>query len=149
MSVCSIFKLAQGEYVSPERVETVYARHEIVAQIFVYGDSIQPNLIAIVVPDADTLGPWAVSEGIEGAANKSYKELCEDPAVVAAAFKSLAAFAKTTDLKGFECVKKIHIHSEAFSLENNLLTPTFKLKRFEAKQKFEDEIKGMYAELTK
>lgn len=36
-----IFKLAQGEYVAPEKIETIYSRSEAVAQIFIHGDSLQ------------------------------------------------------------------------------------------------------------
>lgn len=39
-----IFKLAQGEYIAPEKIETVYNRSDVVAQIFVHGDSLQVRI---------------------------------------------------------------------------------------------------------
>lgn len=36
-----IFKLAQGEYIAPEKIENIYVRSEPVAQVFVHGESLQ------------------------------------------------------------------------------------------------------------
>uniref|UniRef100_A0A1A8LVQ7 Long-chain-fatty-acid--CoA ligase n=1 Tax=Nothobranchius pienaari TaxID=704102 RepID=A0A1A8LVQ7_9TELE len=69
-----IFKLAQGEYIAPEKIETVYNRSDPVAQIFVHGDSLQACLVGIVVPDPDFLPIWAKRKGLEG----SYSELCKN-----------------------------------------------------------------------
>lgn len=41
-------------------------------------------------------------------------------------------------------VKDIHIHDELFSLENGLLTPTFKSKRPALRKYFADQFKAMY-----
>ncbi|KAK5964664.1 Long-chain-fatty-acid--CoA ligase [Trichostrongylus colubriformis] len=48
-----IFKLSQGEYVAPEKVENIYVRSRFVAQSFVHGESLKTCLIAIVVPDPE------------------------------------------------------------------------------------------------
>ncbi len=47
----NIFKLAQGEYISPEKLENVYIQSPYINQIHVHGDSLQSFLVAIVVPD--------------------------------------------------------------------------------------------------
>ena len=50
---------------------------------------------------------------------------------------------RKNDLKGFELPKKIILIQEPFSLENNLMTPTLKLKGKEIKQKYSEEIESM------
>ena len=51
---------------------------------------------------------------------------------------------KKNDLKGFEMVKQIYITSEPFTIENNLLTPTLKIKSNEVRKKYANEIAEMY-----
>ncbi|KAH9682772.1 Long chain acyl-CoA synthetase 6 (peroxisomal) [Citrus sinensis] len=61
----NIFKLAQGEYIAAEKIENVYAKCKFVGQCFVYGDSFNSALVAIVSVDQDALKAWAASEGIQ------------------------------------------------------------------------------------
>ena len=53
--------------------------------------------------------------------------------------------------QGFELVKALYIESAdaLFSVENELLTPTFKLKRPQLQKKYQGEIDAMYAALKK
>lgn len=143
--VKNIFKLAQGEYIAPEKIEAVLAKHDLVAQIFVYGHSLQATLVGVVVPDPETLKPWANENGL---GNKSFEELCREPLVRTTLLKELSDYGRESDLKGFEILKNIYVTSEQFSIENDLLTPTFKLKRHTAKERFQSEIDRMYEEIN-
>ena len=55
----NIFKLSQGEYCIPDKIELKIAQSNYIAQIFVYGDSLQHVLVAIIVPDKPFLEKWA------------------------------------------------------------------------------------------
>ncbi|XP_068662147.1 long chain acyl-CoA synthetase 6, peroxisomal-like [Aristolochia californica] len=141
----NIFKLAQGEYIAPEKIENVYAKCKFVAQCFVYGDSFNSCLVAIVSVDPDVLKAWAASEDIK---YDNLQQLCSDPRARAAVLADMDAVGKEAQLRGFEYAKAVTLVSEAFTLENGLLTPTFKVKRPQAKEYFAKVISDMYAELS-
>ncbi|CAH0474479.1 unnamed protein product [Peronospora belbahrii] len=117
----NIFKLSQGEYVAAEKIEGVYLKSKYVAQIFVYGDSLQSCLVAVV--------------------------LVHNPVFQKEVRKDMDAIGKEVKLRGFEFVKGVHLHPNPFSVDENLITPTFKLKRPQLKMRFQAEIKHMYEEL--
>ena len=54
----NIFKLSQGEYIAVEKLENVFVTVDVIKQIFVYGDSLQSYLVAVVVPDKDEVRRW-------------------------------------------------------------------------------------------
>lgn len=52
----SIFKLSQGEFVAPERLELLYVNNTtLISQMYIYGSSLQTNIVAVVVPHQDSL----------------------------------------------------------------------------------------------
>ncbi|KAF0696178.1 hypothetical protein As57867_013008, partial [Aphanomyces stellatus] len=138
----SIFKLSQGEYVSAEKIENALITNSYVAQIFVYGDSLHSVLVAIVVPEEAPLMDLAKSLGVTG----SFADACANKQVTDAVLKSLDALGKKGKLYGFERVKAIQLTTKAFTVENDILTPTFKLKRAEAKKAFLTEIDDLYVQ---
>ncbi|KAF9997623.1 hypothetical protein BGZ80_010413 [Entomortierella chlamydospora] len=147
----NIFKLAQGEYVAPEKIENVLtARCKLVMQMFVHGDSLESSLVAVSVPDPDTFLPWANSianSQIKASDSEGLSKLCNDPRILNAFLKELEAAGRAGGLNGFELPKKVHLTFDAFSVENDILTPTSKLRRPQAKAYFQDKIDIMYNEL--
>jgi len=132
----NIFKLAQGEYVAAEYVENVYLQMPDILQVFIYGDSLQSALVAVVVPDPETLG------------KRTAEEVCADDEWKADLLKRMTEFGRSKKLKGYELARAIHCEAEPFSVDNNILTPTFKLKRPVAKKHYQKEIDAMYASLS-
>ncbi|KAL0708549.1 hypothetical protein Bca4012_074975 [Brassica carinata] len=135
----NIFKLAQGEYIAPEKIENVYAKCKFVGQCFIYGDSFNSSLVAVVSVDPDVLKSWAASQGIK---HGDPRELCNNPRVKAAVVSDMDT------LRGFEFAKAVTLVLEPFTLENGLLTPTLKIKRPQAKEYFAEAITNMYKELA-
>eukprot|EP01114_Cavostelium_apophysatum_P004812 TRINITY_DN1519_c0_g1_i3.p1 TRINITY_DN1519_c0_g1~~TRINITY_DN1519_c0_g1_i3.p1 ORF type:complete len:692 (+),score=193.63 TRINITY_DN1519_c0_g1_i3:135-2210(+) len=136
----NIFKLAQGEYVAVEYLEGVYIRSQFILQVWVYGSSYKRYLVAVVVPDPDYLKLWAATHHVEG----DYKSLCANPKLKEAILKDMNRIAKDANLTGFEYIKSIHVVSEAFTTENDLLTPSFKLRRPYLQKAYQSEIDAMY-----
>ncbi|XP_014663192.1 PREDICTED: long-chain-fatty-acid--CoA ligase 1-like [Priapulus caudatus] len=139
-----IFKLAQGEYVAAEKIENVYHRCPLVAQIYVHGDSLKSCLVGIVVPDPDVLPRFSTQNGIEG---ENMHDWCQNKDIKKIIFNDLISAGKEAALCSFEQVKEIYLHPELFSVENNLLTPTFKSKRPALAQFFRPQIDTMYSNL--
>uniref|UniRef100_A0A8C4HIP7 Arachidonate--CoA ligase n=1 Tax=Dicentrarchus labrax TaxID=13489 RepID=A0A8C4HIP7_DICLA len=136
-----IFKLSQGEYIAPEKIENVYMRCVPVLQVFVHGDSLQSYLIGIVVPDPEVFVDWVKERGFVG----SYEELCQNPDVKKAVLEDMKAEGKSAGLKSFEQVKDLHLHPETFSVANGLLTPTLKSRRADIRRVFQEQISSMYS----
>uniref|UniRef100_A0A8C6UZ57 Long-chain-fatty-acid--CoA ligase n=1 Tax=Neogobius melanostomus TaxID=47308 RepID=A0A8C6UZ57_9GOBI len=140
----NIFKLSQGEYIAPEKIENVYMRCVPVLQVFVHGDSLQSYLIGIVVPDPEVFVDWAKERGIVG----SHQELCQNPDVKNAVLEDLKDVGKKAGLKSFEQVKDLYLHPEMFSIANGLLTPTLKSRRNDIRRVFQEQLSAMYSKTT-
>uniref|UniRef100_A0A2K6Q1W9 Long-chain-fatty-acid--CoA ligase n=1 Tax=Rhinopithecus roxellana TaxID=61622 RepID=A0A2K6Q1W9_RHIRO len=136
----NIFKLAQGEYIAPEKIENIYNRSRPVLQIFVHGESLRSSLVGVVVPDPDVLPSFAAKLGVKG----SFEELCQNQVVRKAVLEDLQKIGKESGLKTFEQVKAVFLHPQPFSIENGLLTPTLKAKRGELSKYFRTQIDSLY-----
>ena len=142
-----IFKLAQGEYISPDRVSSAYMLSPLLDNIFVYGDSFHSYLTAIVVPNQQALTECLAARGMEEA-SLPFSEMCLKPSVVNVVLEEMDKISKQSDLMGFEKVKKIYLESEPWTMENNMITATMKLKRYVSAQRYKDVISQLYGETT-
>lgn len=61
----NIFKLSQGEYISPEKVEAVLKLHPAVADCFITGESTEDCAVGIVcLGDGVAADDWAKKTGV-------------------------------------------------------------------------------------
>ncbi|KAI5078310.1 hypothetical protein GOP47_0005981 [Adiantum capillus-veneris] len=142
----NIFKLAQGEYIAPEKIENVYSRSKYISQCFIYGDSFNSNLVAVAVVEPEEVSKWAKSRGSKYV--NDLEQLCKDPQMRAAVLADMNALGHEAKLRGFEFAKAVTLVPESLTVESGLLTPTLKVKRPQAKAHFAKAIEDMYAELS-
>lgn len=140
-----IFKLAQGEYISPDKVTAVYQDSPLIGSLFVYGDSYQSFLVGIVIPDEAELRRILRERGLDEA-DMDFPSMCRSEAVRGVVFEEMDKIASNSSLMGFEKVKNIHLDSEAWTVENGMLTPTMKLKRDHSKNHYKAVIDKLYQE---
>lgn len=136
----NIFKISQGEYIAPDKLEQIYKTARGVADIFVYGDSLKSSLIAFVNPDPDEFEKLSVELQMN---TKTFEEFCASEKAKKFIMDELMRVNKEQGLKGFEKVRKISLESVMFG-DVGLVTTTFKLKRHHAKLHFKDKIEQMY-----
>ena len=84
-----------GEYVAVEKVEAVYKKNSLVEQIWVYGNSFESILVAVVVPNEASIKSWAAQNGVEG----DYAAICRDKRTNDYLYSELAQTAKSGKLK--------------------------------------------------
>ena len=102
-----------------------------------YGDS-KNYLVAIIVPDRDHAKEWAKNNNKEFDINK----LNQDSDFI-------KMIKETTDrankkLSQIEQVRKFLLIEEEFSIENNMMTPTLKIRRFMVKRKYQNQLEELY-----
>jgi long-chain acyl-CoA synthetase len=136
--------LAQGEYISPERLENLYSQHPAIGTIFIHGDSTQTSLVALAGTDPEPFAAWASKVLRRPISPTEIDSVYDDPTIIKQLMKDLDHIAERKKLQGFEKIKGIILATEPFTVENDLLTPTLKLKRSEAVKAFRKEIDSLY-----
>lgn len=126
----NVLKLAQGEFVTVAKLEAVFGNSPLVRQIYVYGNSAHPYLLAVVVPTEEALAANDIT---------TLKPQIAD---------SLQAVAKEAGLQSYEVPRDFLIETTPFTLENGLLTGIRKLAWPKLKQHYGERLEELYAELA-
>ncbi|KAG0426877.1 hypothetical protein HPB47_026059 [Ixodes persulcatus] len=138
------FKLSQGEFISPERIESIYSMLDYIAAILVDGWSTQDFTIAIVVPQEEPIRELAALCRIDKKA--SFADLCSNKEIRKALLAEMQALGKANGLNSLHQVQNLHLHPETNLLESGLVTSTLKLKRNCARELFKEVIRDLYNE---
>ena len=140
--VKEIFKLSQGEYIIPAKLESVYSKSTFIQQIMIYGNSSMNNIIAIICPEkkhcAEAL-EISVEELVKDEENKKLKDLI---------INDLSKLAKEANFNGLEKVKYVIITFEGFTVDNSCMTPTMKIVRKKVEIRFKNRIDKLYSSIS-
>ena len=145
----NLFKLSQGEFVAPDKIQIILMNSKYINQIFIYGESQFNYAIALVYPELNECVEYLKADKKMGEVNYdkiNLDDLCRNKIMEEEILRDCELIGRKFDLKGFEIPKKIRIIKEAFSLENNLMTPTLKLKTKNIRMKYNQDIHEMYNE---
>lgn len=149
----NVLKLAQGEYISPERIENVYmGSTPIIQTAYVHGDPKESTLVAIFGIDPELFAPYAskiLKRTVSATDRAELKAAANDPKVRKAFVKQLDEFGKRHKFNSYERVRNVYMDIEPFTIDNELLTPTLKIKRVQTARAFRQQIDDMYAELAR
>ncbi|CAH6720870.1 long-chain-fatty-acid--CoA ligase 2 [[Candida] jaroonii] len=144
--VKNFFKLAQGEYISPEKIENIYLScFPLLSQIFVHGDSLQTYLVAIVGIEPESIKGWIKKNFGDSVNDKDILDYMNNPKVKTVFVKAMN---KSVDplLHGFEKVHNVLFDFEPLKLSDDVITPTMKVKRPIAKRFFSKQLEALYEE---
>lgn len=143
----NVMKLSQGEYVALEKIEGVYSLYPLFSAILVHGDSLRAHIILIGICDpmqASALVKRVLGKDVAPTDIQGLKAILNDNKVRREVLGDMKRLAKKAGLNSFEQVKGLHLEVDPFPEE--VLTPTFKVKRQAAAKHYKAVIDAVYAE---
>jgi len=152
--VKNLLKLAQGEYVSPERIENRYlANVGFLRAAYMHGDSDKTSMVGLFDVEPEPFAEFAgkvLGKKINWQTDiEGLREACKDEKVRAAALKTLDKVGDESKFIKYERCRALQLYVDPFRVDNNLLTPTMKIKRPQVRKAFRETIDQLYEEVAK
>ncbi len=129
---------AGGKNVAPAILEDRLRGHPLVSQVLVVGDG-RPCIGALVTLDAEMLPLWLASHGLE---DMDPVEAAQDPRIRAALERAVARANEAVSRA--ESIRTFTVLPGDFTVANGLLTPSLKVRRAQARERFAEEIDALY-----
>ena len=128
---------AGGDNISPSRVEEKLNIEPEISQSMVYGD-FKNYLVAIIVPDKEQALLWAKNNNKENSLSTLVKDEDYNKTIKEIISKV------NNNLSVIEQVRKFILIDHEFTIENDMMTPTMKVKRYKIKSVFGDQLEKLY-----
>ena len=128
---------AGGDNISPSRVEEKLNIEPEISQSMVYGD-FKNYLVAILVPDKEQAVLWAKNNNKENSLSTLVKDEDYNKTIKEIISKV------NNNLSVIEQVRKFILIDHEFTIENDMMTPTMKVKRYKIKSVFGDQLENLY-----
>ncbi len=127
----------KGDNVAPQKIEGMLTLQPEIAQAMVSGDK-RPYVVGLIVPDAEWALEWA-------RANDEKFDMAELQGLPAFKQAVRAAVDRVNkDLSVIEKVRQFTFADEAFSIENEEMTPSMKIRRHKIRDRYQEQINGLY-----
>lgn len=127
----------KGDNVAPQKLEGMLTLQPEIAQAMVAGDK-RPYMVGLIVPDPDWIREWARANDVPNELAMLMDNADFIKAVKAAVDRTNA------NLSVIEKVRKFVIADEAFTVENNQMTPTMKIRRHEIRAVYSERLDALY-----
>ncbi|MGB0670352.1 MAG: AMP-dependent synthetase/ligase [Rhodospirillales bacterium] len=127
-----------GDNISPARVEGLLVLEPEIAQAMVHGDK-RPHLVGLVVPDPEWLRDWAAENGKPN----DLARLAGDKDLQQALMRAVDRV--NPRLSVIEKVRRILVADDAFTVDNEMMTPTMKVRRHVVRQRYGERLEGLYS----
>ena len=128
---------AGGDNISPSRVEAKLDIEPEIAQSMLYGD-FKNYLVAVIVPDKDFALNWAKDNSKDQSLESIVKEDDFNKVIKEVVNKV------NKNLSVIEQVRKFILIDHEFTIENSMMTPSMKVRRFIVKEKYGDQLEQLY-----
>lgn len=132
-----IIVLGNGEKVPPNDMEMAIAMDPLIEQVMILGEG-RSYLAALIVLDVTDWAKLAETLGVDAKDPESLEQRFVEKAVLAKVASQLAAF------PGYAQIRRAQLLTEAWTVDDGLLTPTLKMKRPQITTRFKQEIESLY-----